>query len=746
MDGGGDVAAVADEGFLAGGAAGGDDGAAAEEAAEVEVVADFGAGDGDDADAGGFAGGDADGAFVEDDAGEGGGGGVSGEHDHVEADGADGGHAFEFFEAEGAVGEGELEGVVFHGGDECAGEAADGGGGEGAAFFDGVVEHHDGGDGAGAADLLDAHGLVDFADGVADLGGGGEGEVEDAEGDAEAFGDVAADELAGAGDAVGGVFDFFGDFVEGGVGVGGEEFFDGAFDDAGAGDACVDDDVGLACAEEGAGHEGVVFGDVCEDDHFGAAEAVDGLGGFGDLEHGLGDEVDGVDVDAGAGGADVDGGADVGGFGEGAGEGFDEGAFAGGDAFVDEGGEAAEEVDAELGGGAVEGFAELDGGVLVVAFEEHGGGGDGDAFVDDVDAEEGGGFFAGFDEVFGDGHDAVVDGGDHLFGVWVRAAAEVDAHGAGADVEVFLVDHAEGGKDGLVVDHGSLLDDGFDGGDFAGGAEDGFVAELCGEAALGEGFAEGCLDGLEVVEGGAEGDVGEVGDVLAVEDGGPVFDVDAVAGHEVGDGEHDAGLVFAGGGGDVALAGAGDVFADLLGVGHDGEDGAGGEEAGEGLLQAVADVFLVLGDEDEGEEAADDRLAHVGDVAVEVDDGLGDVTRQADAVWRDDGDEIGVSGHGCSLVAHCLLEYYTIFGALARPGEQRTERAGPKGQTFHGHREQNARQARDGWRGGGTVEGLPCGADTKGTKDHEDTRRTARMEKPPMFRRFARKTLRYFAD
>ena len=33
-------------------------------------------------------------------------------------------------------------------------------------------------------------------------------------------------------------------------------------------------------------------------------------------------------------------------------------------------------------------------------------------------------------------------------------------------------------------------------------------------------------------------------------------------------------------------------------------------------------------------------------------------------------------------------------GAL-RPGERRTERAGPKGQTFHGHGEQNARQARD---------------------------------------------------
>ena len=38
---------------------------------------------------------------------------------------------------------------------------------------------------------------------------------------------------------------------------------------------------------------------------------------------------------------------------------------------------------------------------------------------------------------------------------------------------------------------------------------------------------------------------------------------------------------------------------------------------------------------------------------------------------------------------------------MAIPGERKTERAGPKGQTFHGHGERNARQARDG---GGVVQ------------------------------------------
>ena len=52
--------------------------------------------------------------------------------------------------------------------------------------------------------------------------------------------------------------------------------------------------------------------------------------------------------------------------------------------------------------------------------------------------------------------------------------------------------------------------------------------------------------------------------------------------------------------------------------------------------------------------------------------------------------------------------------------ERRTERAGAKRQTFHGHRERSARQARDGRGAGRTVEGLPCGADTK---EHEEPRR-----------------------
>ena len=49
----------------------------------------------------------------------------------------------------------------------------------------------------------------------------------------------------------------------------------------------------------------------------------------------------------------------------------------------------------------------------------------------------------------------------------------------------------------------------------------------------------------------------------------------------------------------------------------------------------------------------------------------------------------------------CLPFHHLFSSAYSRgrwgaPGERRTERAGAKRQTFHGHGEQNARQARDG--------------------------------------------------
>ncbi len=295
--------------------------------------------------------------------------------------------------------------------------------------------------------------MVDFADAVADAGGGGEGEVDDAEGDVFAFGDVAADEFAGASDAVGGVFDLFGDFVEGGAGVGAQELFNGAFDDAGAADADVDDALGFTGAEHGTGHEGVVFGHVGEDDNLGAAEAADMAAVGGGLDDLFGDKAHGIDVDAGAGGADVDGGADAAGLGEGLGEGFDEDAFAGGDAFLDEGGEAAEEVDVAGGCGVVEDFAEADGGFDSVAFEEDAGRGDGDAFVDDGDAVACGDLIADGDVFASLGEDALVDGFEHGFGVAVGTAVEVDAEGDGTDVEVFFLHHADGGEDVVSGEH-----------------------------------------------------------------------------------------------------------------------------------------------------------------------------------------------------------------------------------------------------------------------------------------------------
>ena len=93
----------------------------------------------------------------------------------------------------------------------------------------------------GAPERVHAHGLVDLAHAVADARGGGQREVHDAERDAQALGHFAADQLAGARDAEGGVLDLLGNVVERAVRLTRDEPVDGALDHAGPADADVDD-------------------------------------------------------------------------------------------------------------------------------------------------------------------------------------------------------------------------------------------------------------------------------------------------------------------------------------------------------------------------------------------------------------------------------------------------------------------------------------------------------------------------
>ena len=79
----------------------------------------------------------------------------------------------------------------------------------------------------------------------------------------------------------------------------------------------------------------------------------------------------GVHVDAGPGGGHVDRRADALRFGDRLGDGVDQGGVVAGEALLDERREAADEVDADLGGGRVEGVGDVDEGVAVARRRPH---------------------------------------------------------------------------------------------------------------------------------------------------------------------------------------------------------------------------------------------------------------------------------------------------------------------------------------------------------------------------------------
>ena len=240
--------------------------------------------------------------------------------------------------------------MVFADGDEGSAEAADVGRCHYAAFFDVVVEYRYRRGRAGRARLFEPHLLEYLGDAVAYRGRRREREVYDSEGDAEAFRRFARDELADARYAEGGLFDCLAECFE----VRAVYLFERALDDAGAAYADVYRAVALADAVEGPRHEWVVLYGVAEDDEFRAAERVLVLRQEGRLLYDRAHLLHRVHVDAGAARAEVDGGADALSHGERLGDGVDELLVGGRGALLDERGESAYEVDADLRRGAVE--------------------------------------------------------------------------------------------------------------------------------------------------------------------------------------------------------------------------------------------------------------------------------------------------------------------------------------------------------------------------------------------------------
>ncbi len=182
----------------------------------------------------------------------------------------------------------------------------------------------------------------------------------------------------------------------------------------------------------------------------------------------------------------------------------------------------------------------------------------------------------------------------------------------------------------------------FDGADFVGGADDVFVVEVGVEAERGHAGTEVGLERGEVAAGGHE-DAGGVEDGAVFLADEPVFDVDAALAEEVADGVDGAGFIGATGGGNEHFAGLGGGCGEG-GAGEDADGGIGAEGFGEGLAQGVSSGAVgVLADEGEVEKAADDCLADGVDVAVVVNDDLGDVAQQAGTVGRENGE--GVQFH-----------------------------------------------------------------------------------------------------
>ena len=153
----------------------------------------------------------------------------------------------------------------------------------------------------GAA-LFQTHLLEDMGHRVAHRRGGSQGQIHNAEGHAQTAAGFGAHQLTHTGDLEGGLLDDVGDFVNG---QGLVHLGKGGTHNTGAGYAHMDDTVGLTHAVEGTRHEGVVLRSVAEHHQLGTADALLVGSELGGLLDDLAHELDGVQVEAGLGGADV---------------------------------------------------------------------------------------------------------------------------------------------------------------------------------------------------------------------------------------------------------------------------------------------------------------------------------------------------------------------------------------------------------------------------------------------------------
>ena len=173
-------------------------------------------------------------------------------------------------------------------------------------------------------------------------------------------------------------------------------------------------------------------------------------------------KLDRVHIDAGAGAADVDGGADNVGRAHRFRDTGDQDAIGRRKAFVYQSGEAPDEGDADGFGGFVQRLSHAH-----IAVRPGRGGDlrdrcDGNALVDDGHTVFGGECRSSRDQIFADAGDFVVDIAVERVDIGRDAVVQVNADGDGAHIKVLLGYHADGLEDfgGMNLRHGNYCGDG----------------------------------------------------------------------------------------------------------------------------------------------------------------------------------------------------------------------------------------------------------------------------------------------
>ena len=212
----------------------------------------------------------------------------------------------------------------------------------------------------------------------------------------------------------------------------------------------------LACAVEGTRHKGVILGGIAENDQLGVAHTHVVLGQLGGLAHDFAHQLDGIHVDTRLGGADIDAGTYNIGLGQSAGDGLDQAAVTGRKAFVHQRAEAADEVDAHGLGRAVQGFGVHDRVRVGGGAQQHGNGRNADALVHDGNTVLAADAVHGGDKAARQAGDLVVDLLAGFLAVRIDAVQQADAHGHGADVKVFIGQHADGFHNVVAVQNSHL--------------------------------------------------------------------------------------------------------------------------------------------------------------------------------------------------------------------------------------------------------------------------------------------------